>query len=192
VQVADYGGWRNAWVVPPRERPALGARLVVRPAMDVDGEGVVRMLEAAFAPLAALYTPAAYVATVPGAEEIQARLREPETGCWVALVDGRMAGTVTATRRPDGVYVRSMAVVPAARGNGVGRRLLDEVVRFAEASGARRLSLSTTPFLEAAIRLYAACGFTVVPGEGPSDLHGTPLLTMERVLKPRRRPLAGP
>lgn len=190
MQVADYGGRRDASAV--LGRPVVGAHVVVREASDLDAEGIVRTLEAAFAPLALSYTPAAYAATVPPVDAMRVRLREPGSRAWVAFLDGTMVGTVAANRRPDGVYVRSMAVVPAARGHGVGRRLLEEVVRSAEAGDAPRLYLSTTPFLEAAIRLYLANGFTVVPGEGPSDLHGTPLLTMERPLTPRRRPPAGP
>jgi ribosomal protein S18 acetylase RimI-like enzyme len=74
-----------------------------------------------------------------------------------------------------------MAVLPGARGSGVGQALLDQVEAFANAQGAPRLYLSTTPFLDAAIRLYVRAGF-VRTDEGPTDLHGTPLLTMEKPL----------
>jgi len=45
--------------------------------------------------------------------------------------------------------------------------------------GCKRLYLSTTPFLHSAIRLYERCGFRRTD-EGPHDLFGTPLFTMEK------------
>jgi ribosomal protein S18 acetylase RimI-like enzyme len=41
--------------------------------------------------------------------------------------------------------------------------------------------LSTTPFLIGAISLYERAGFRRT-GEGPHDLFGTPLFSMEKVL----------
>ena len=70
-----------------------------------------------------------------------------------------------------------MAILPTARGQGIGRVLLEQVERFASESGQRRLFLSTTPFLLRAIRLYEQFGFRR-SGEGLQDLFGTPLFTM--------------
>lgn len=149
----------------------------IRAAGPEDAGAIARTLEVAFAPLRPLYTPAAYAATVPTPEAIRARF--PEAAVWLAEGEGGEAvGTVTVRVRPDGAYVQSMAVVPAARGQGVGRLLLEAALGHARAAGARRAWLSTTPFLHSAIDLYRSFGFAVVPGEGPSDLHGTPLLTM--------------
>ena len=74
-----------------------------------------------------------------------------------------------------------MAVLPAARGQRVGELLLKQVEDFAIAHGCRRLFLSTTPFLSRAIRLYERFGFRRTE-EGPGDLFGTPLYTMEKML----------
>ena len=163
------------WPIVRSRAPMEGA-LLLRRAGPADAGAIARTLEAAFRPLASRYTPAAYAATVPPAGAIRARLRAAAS--WVAVAGGDVVGTVTARPTPAGVYVQSMAVVPAARGRGVGGRLMAEAVRFAEAQGAARLYLATTPFLHEAIRLYQARGFAFVP-EGPHDLHGTPLRTME-------------
>jgi len=74
-----------------------------------------------------------------------------------------------------------MAVVPAARGQSVGELLLRQVESYATERGYARLVLSTTPFLHRAIRLYEKFGFTR-NGDGPHELAGTPLFTMEKIL----------
>jgi ribosomal protein S18 acetylase RimI-like enzyme len=72
-----------------------------------------------------------------------------------------------------------MAVIPEARGLGIGRLLLQEVAQLAQDNNAEKLYLSTTPFLHSAISLYRRFGF-VETADGPHDLFGTPLFTMEK------------
>ncbi|HEY8226815.1 MAG TPA: hypothetical protein VIG25_16155, partial [Pyrinomonadaceae bacterium] len=57
--------------------------------------------------------------------------------------------------------------------------LLATVERFAQSH--KRLTLSTTPFLINAIRLYERSGFRRTT-DGPHDLFGTPLFTMVKKL----------
>jgi ribosomal protein S18 acetylase RimI-like enzyme len=151
----------------------------IRTAVPVDAEGISSLLREAFAEFEPLYTPGGFAATTPAATEIARRFAEGPA--WVAEVDGRIVGTVAAVAEPDGVYMRSMAVSPAARGLGAGRRLLQTVEEFAIASRAPRMYLSTTPFLAAAIRLYESSGFKRT-GEPPDELQGTPLITMAKPL----------
>ena len=47
----------------------------------------------------------------------------------------------------------------AARGHGIGRALLDDVVARARAAGAAQLSLESGPAREAAHALYRSSGF---------------------------------
>ena len=74
-----------------------------------------------------------------------------------------------------------MAVLPTARGQRIGELLLVHVEQFAVSKGFRRLFLSTTPFLDRALRLYEKFGFRRTD-EGPNDLFGTPLFTMEKAI----------
>ena len=74
-----------------------------------------------------------------------------------------------------------MAVLPTARGQGVGELLFRHVESFASAQGHKRLFLSTAPFLARAIRRYENLGFQR-SSEGPHDLFGTPLFTMLKSL----------
>jgi ribosomal protein S18 acetylase RimI-like enzyme len=64
----------------------------------------------------------------------------------------------------------------------MARRLLDAVERYASAVSCHRLFLSTTPFLLEAIRLYERYGFRRTSEHTP-DLFGTPLFTMEKIIR---------
>jgi GNAT superfamily N-acetyltransferase len=59
--------------------------------------------------------------------------------------------------------VRLLAVAPAARGRGVGRRLMEECIRRARAAGAPALTLHTTEMMQVAMRLYERMGFARAP-----------------------------
>lgn len=105
---------------------------------------------------------------------------------WVAVRGDVVVGTVSVVPRGESLYVRGMAVLPAARGQRLGEALLQQVEEFASAHGYRRLYLSTTPFLARAIQLYERAGFSR-SDEGPHELCGTPLFTMEKVVQPSGR-----
>ena len=154
-------------------------RVCVRDATAADAHAIAALLVAAFAEFEPRYTPAGYRATTPSADEIRHRLINGPA--WVGERDGTIVGTVSALSTPTGVYIRSMAVDPRSRGGGIGQALLSQVERFATGLGARRLFLSTTPFLAGAIRMYDRAGFRVT-AEGPHELGGTPLMTMVKPL----------
>ena len=152
-----------------------GAEVIIRRAVPEDAAAVASVLYESFAEYEPSYTPEGFAATVSDPEQVRGRIeREP---VWVAVKDGKIVGTVGAVPKGDALYVRSMAVVPAARGGAVGRRLMEQVEEFAAGQGFGRMFLSTTPFLTRAIRLYERAGFRRSP-EGPHELFGTPLFTM--------------
>ena len=82
----------------------------------------------------------------------------------LARVDGRPVGC-GALRRIDATTgeIKRMYVAPAARGTGLGRRLLDELERHACGLGLRRLVLETGPRQPEAIGLYQRGGFARIP-----------------------------
>ena len=151
----------------------------VRRATPDDAAWVASVLRQAFAEYEPLYTEQAYAATTPGTAEIVARMGQGPV--WVAVHKEQIVGTGSVVPKPEGIYIRGMAVIPSARRLGIGCRLLDEIQRFAIAQGCARLFLSTTPFLNTAIRLYEAFGFRRM-NDGPHGLFGTTLFTMEKTV----------
>ena len=126
------------------------------------------------------YTPAGFAATTPSPAEVLRRMEEGPV--WLAMIGSDVVGTVSAMLRNETeLYIRGMAVLPQARGLRIGNLLFELIEDYAKEHGCTKLVLSTTPFLDRAIRLYQRLGF-VRTAEGPEDLHGTPLFTMEKSL----------
>lgn len=66
---------------------------------------------------------------------------------------------LTRTARPDEFIVDSLAVSPAARGSGIGTRLMDRAEDKARAMGKNTMSLDAIGENAGAIRLYERMGF---------------------------------
>lgn len=79
--------------------------------------------------------------------------------------DGRMAGTISVEAPRAGqpmAHLRWFIVSDAARGSGLGRRLLDDAVAHADAQGFACTYLTTFDGLGAARHLYEQAGFYLV------------------------------
>jgi GNAT superfamily N-acetyltransferase len=95
---------------------------------------------------------------------------------WVAERDGRFLGSIAMVALEDGTcQLRWFLVEPAARGQGLGARLMTEALAFAEARGAGRVLLWTVASLTAAARLYLRFGFRLVE-ERPARRWGREVL----------------
>jgi len=151
----------------------------IRLAVSGDAAAIAAVLYASFVAYQASYTDAAFTATTPTQDQI--RQRKNEGPVWVAALSNLVIGTVSAVPKGDALYIRSMAVLPAAQGQRVGALLLQQIDHFGMANSYTRLLLSTSPFLRRATRLYGYMGFHST-SEGPHDLFGTPLVTMVKIL----------
>lgn len=92
-----------------------------------------------------------------------ARLFDPgeyEPKGWLALLDGRPVGLVhaimhrTCWATANNCYLQDLYADPDVRGQGVGRALIEEVYRYAQAAGAGQVYWTTNAANATARRLY--------------------------------------
>lgn len=93
-----------------------------------------------------------------------ARAHDPSSErAFIAARGPERLGSVFCVRKDaETAQLRLLFLSPAARGFGLGRRLLDACVGFAREAGYRRMVLWTHESHRAAGRLYAATGWTLV------------------------------
>jgi ribosomal protein S18 acetylase RimI-like enzyme len=110
---------------------------------------------------------------------------------------GQIVGTVMLQGWPQGgeilagpqeAEIRALAVLPAARGAGVGRALLAAVIERATHAGIRQLVLLTQAEMKAAHHLYDEAGFARLTERDWSPEPGVKLLAYGMVLDGERRP----
>jgi ribosomal protein S18 acetylase RimI-like enzyme len=98
----------------------------------------------------------------------------------IVELDGAHAGSIGLSDEGDGeAAIRWVVFSPEVRGKGLGRRLLGELLAFAEDQGYRRVWLETFSELRAAAHLYREQGF-VVTGEDTAPRWGRDAITMQR------------
>ena len=93
--------------------------------------------------------------------------------CWIAERNGERVGCVFVVKQSRAVAkLRLLLVEPAARGTGLGRRLVEECIAFSRAKGYRKLVLWTHSHLAAAREIYRKTGFKKLPRTEVHDTFG--------------------
>lgn len=96
---------------------------------------------------------------------------------WIAERDGQRVGCVFLVKQSRRVAkLRLFLVEPDARGLGIGKRLVDELIAFARARGYRTVRLWTQSCLLAARHLYAQADFQLIHEE-PNHSFGADLVS---------------
>lgn len=99
------------------------------------------------------------------AVEVETHYRQGEF--WVVEQDGRIVGTAgyhPIERGQQAVEIRKMYLLPSARGQGLGRWLLQTLESAIAARGFQEVWVETATVLHQAVGLYEACGY--LPAEG--------------------------
>jgi ribosomal protein S18 acetylase RimI-like enzyme len=82
---------------------------------------------------------------------------------WVAEKDGERVGAVLVAKESGKIAkLRLLHVERKARGLGIGKRLVEECVRFARQAGYQKMTLWTQSILHAARGIYKKAGFQIV------------------------------
>ena len=130
--------------------------------------------------------------TTPSAEEWDAtHLPICRLGAWAGQSLVGWAALSSYSRRAvyAGVAEVSIYVAEAARGQGVGRTLLEAEVAASEAAGVWTLQAGVLPANAASLALHAACGFRVVGTRERMAMHQSAWTDV--ILLERRSQVAG-
>ena len=85
---------------------------------------------------------------------------------WIAERKGQRVGAVFIVRKSKTTAKLRMPLIePEARGQGLGRRLVNECITFSRAAGYRKITLWTHDLLVAARAIYQAAGFRLISSE---------------------------
>ncbi len=99
----------------------------------------------------------------------------------MALADATPVGCVALRKLEEGISeMKRLYVQPGFRGNGLGRRLAEAVIREAGEIGYQKMRLDSLASLKEAAVVYRSLGFVEIPAYRYNPLHGA--VFMELVL----------
>jgi mycothiol synthase len=147
---------------PPSEIPTAEPPpgIAVRPTDLRDARAWAHVANAAFDGY-----PGRYPMTAARAADLLGDERVVPGGSYLALRRVEPVGIVTVWRDANGdasAEIATLAVVPEAQGQGIGRSLLRAGIMAARAAGLENIGLSTSTTNEPALALYISEGFEVV------------------------------
>jgi ribosomal protein S18 acetylase RimI-like enzyme len=140
---------------------SMDKNFTIRAARGPEDLATVAMLIAAYA--ASLPVDLAYQGFASELAALPGKYSSPEGELFLATNNAGVPLGCVALRPlppPDGrCEMKRLFLQPTARGLGLGRALMEQVVEAAQAKGYRELCLDTLPTMTSAICLYEAAGF---------------------------------
>ncbi|NCT73588.1 MAG: GNAT family N-acetyltransferase [Chitinophagaceae bacterium] len=136
----------------------------IRPIAPGDNPSLARIIRDSLAEFGANKPGTVYYD--PTTDHLYELFREPRSGYFVAEQDGQLLGGAgifpTAGLPADTCELVKMYLVPAARGKGLGRMLVDHSMEQARSAGFSQVYLETMPELKQALAMYARLGFEYI------------------------------
>lgn len=111
-----------------------------------------------------------------GVAEFAGRLQEPGNRIWMAILNGRIVGSLAIDGQDLGdnkAHLRWFILDDGCRGSGVGRHLMAEAMAFCDSRGFSEVHLWTFKGLDAARKLYASFGFELIDEKQGTQWGGT-------------------
>ena len=104
----------------------------------------------------------------PTTDALYELFRHPRSTYFVALENGHImggAGIYPSDGLPDDTCeLVKMYLVPAARGKGLGKQLIEQSLQFAKQAGYKKVYLETMPELKKAVTVYEKFNFHYLDG----------------------------
>jgi GNAT superfamily N-acetyltransferase len=100
-----------------------------------------------------------------GLASFLSRFDERHDGFWIAVHDQRIVGSITidgSEAATKGGHLRWFILDSEYQGNGIGKQLIGEAIRFCEEKNFQRVYLSTFAGLDSARHLYEKWGFKLL------------------------------
>jgi N-acetylglutamate synthase-like GNAT family acetyltransferase len=95
---------------------------------------------------------------------------------WLVESDGQVAGSIAIVEASaDQAQLRWLLLHPKLRGQGIGKKLMEEVIRFSREKHYRSIFLWTVSAMTTAINLYKNFGFQLTE-EKPQELWGAQVI----------------
>jgi putative acetyltransferase len=105
----------------------------------------------------------------------------PPKGAFIlAELDGQYVACIGVRPFADDIgEIKRLYVAPVARGSGLGRALVEQIISRARDMGYRSLLLDTLPFMKEAQALYVSMGFKPTPAYRFNPVAGSAFLRLD-------------
>ena len=163
------------------ENSSVPLEIIQAPQAFSQWAGLLELLHAAFAYQNARIDPPSSLYQLDAQSLAQ---KSHEENLFLALANGELFGCAFAKVKPSCVYVGKFAVWPANQGQGIGRRLMQDVESFAQKTGKPVMELDTRIELLENHQTFAAFGFVKTAEHSHAGYTRTTFITMQKALVP--------